>query len=1195
MKPSLRTIAMILALAGSYFCAGKLGLSWAYVHASVTAVWPPTGIALAALLLWGYRLWPGIFLGAFLVNITTQGSVATTLGIAAGNTLEALLAAWAINRFANGAKAFERARNIFRFVLLAPVLSTVVSATLGVISLTLTGFAPWDRFTGIWLTWWLGDAVGDLIVAPLIVIWATQPYPQIKTYRVVEALGLLLSLILVAYLVFFRGIASSAEYIVVLPLLWAAFRFGQRGAVTSAFMISVIALVGTATGGGPFAYANPNESLLHLQAFMGTMAVASLVLASVISEGKRAEQRLQVQDAVSRILAESPALKDAAPQIVRVLCERAGWDFGAIWNIGRDDELHCVEVWHMPSIRVSRFEAITKERSFRRGVGLPGRVWNNGKSAWIADITTDGNFPRAPVALEDGLHGAFGFPIKLADEVLGVIECFSREVREPDDHFLQMVSDLGAQLGQFIERKRAENEIAALNKQMTDDLKAMSRLQDLSTRLVQTHEMGSLMHDILDVAIEIAAADMGNVQLFERGSGALKIVAQRGFETPFLEFFSTVNDGAAACGRAMRLGERIIVEDVAASPIFAESPAREIMLSAGARAVQSTPLFSRSGHLVGMFSTHYRKPYCPTERQLALLDLLARQAADFIERTQTEDRLLQSEERLRAVVDTAVDGIITIDEEGTIITVNPAAEQIFAYQADEMIGQNVRMLMPEGYRNEHASYISNYLRTGERKVIGIGREVEGRRKDGEIIPLDLGISESRVGERRIFTGIVRDITERKRNDELLRQAKDELIKTNEELERRVRGRTADLEQANNHLLKTIDEQKKLEEQLRQAQKMEIIGTLAGGIAHDFNNILNIIRGYVTLISLQTLTPHQISESLKIIDREVERGASVVRQLLTVARKTETQLAPTRANDIVLTLSELIKQTFPKTITVTLDLDPRLPFVLADSNQMSQALLNICVNARDAMSTGGKLIIRTELIDAGNEHERPVGADATFYACIVISDTGIGMDENVRVRIFEPFFTTKGVGEGTGLGLAIVYGIVKEHNGFIEVKSNPGHGATFRLGLPIFQAEGKSAGDDRMRSKSAGRHHADNRGTVLVVEDEEAMVHLLRKLLPQAGYRILVAMDGQEAIDLYHDHKDEIDVVLLDLGLPKVTGFDVIQNLKEQNPAVRIIITTGYLGADLKSELFRAGVKDCIHKPYLIDDVVEKLGSLIEKA
>jgi len=296
----LRTLLAILALAGGYFCTGKLGLSLAYVHESASAVWPPTGIALAALLLWGWRLWPGIFLGAFLVNITTQGSLATTLGIATGNTLEALLAAWGINRFANGARAFERARNTFKFVLIAAVLSTVVSATFGVTSLTLTGFAEWNRYPAIWLTWWLGDAVADLIVAPFLLILMTEPYPELKPKRVVEAAALLFSMILPGYLIFLRGTAFSAEYIVVLPLLWAAFRFGQRGAVTSALIVAVIAVVGTLHGVGPFVHPDPNASLLHLQAFMGTIAIAALVLASVVSEGKRAEQRLQVQDAISR-------------------------------------------------------------------------------------------------------------------------------------------------------------------------------------------------------------------------------------------------------------------------------------------------------------------------------------------------------------------------------------------------------------------------------------------------------------------------------------------------------------------------------------------------------------------------------------------------------------------------------------------------------------------------------------------------------------------------------------------------------------------------------------------------------------------------------------------------------------------------------------------------------------------------------
>jgi PAS domain S-box-containing protein len=1190
MRSGLPTLTAILVLAGCYFCAGKLGLSWAYVHASASAIWPASGLALAALLLWGSKLWPGIFLGAFLVNITTEGSLATTVGIAAGNTLEALLGTWGINRFANGARVFERARNTFKFVWIAAILSTVISATFGVTSLILGGFAHWNQYAAIWLTWWLGDAVGNLIVAPFLLILMTEPYPQVKPNRLIEAAGLLLSLILLGYLIFLRNAGFNAEYIMVLPLLWAAFRFGQRGAVTSALIVAVIAVVGTLTGVGPFVHPNPNQSLLHLQAFMGTIAIAALVLASVVSEGRRAEQRLQVQDAISRILAESPSLREAASQIIRVLCELAGWDWGAIWNIDRGaNELYCVEVWHVPSIQVPQFEADTKFRRFTPGIGLPGRVWSSGKAAWIPDVSTDNNFPRAPLAARDGLHSAFGFPIKLGEEILGVIECFSDEVREPDDHFLQMVSHIGEQVGQFMERKRAEddlgaqrsqlravteitpvmltqcsrdlrftfvnrahaemfgltpeqiigrtvpeiigsdafetirphvetvlqgrpveyeaeipyervgsrfvrvvympdkdehgqirgwiasisditerkraeNEVAALNEKLASDLAAMTRLQQLSTKLVQIHDMGSLMNDILDVAIEIADAEMGNIQLIDPRSGALKIVAQRGFETDFLAFFDSVHEGVAACGKITESGGRVIVEDVATSPIFAGTSAGEVMLSAGARALQSTPLMTRSGRLIGIVSTHNRKPHRPTERQLTLLDLLARQAADFVERSQTEDLLSHNEERLRTA--------------------------------------------------------------------------------------------------------------------------------NEELERRVQERTADLEKANAALVKTIEEQKSLEEQLRQAQKMEIVGTLAGGIAHDFNNILNIIRGYATLIGQQSSTNGQINECLQIIEEQIKRGASVVRQLLTVARKTETHLSPTDANELVLTFSELIKQAFPKTITVRLSLDPYLPPVLADPNQMSQTLLNICVNARDAMPKGGKLTIRTELIDETRMREH-LKADSTAYVCIVISDTGSGMEEGIRARIFEPFFTTKGIGEGTGLGLAIVYGIVKEHNGLVDVESKPEQGTTFRIYLPIFQPKGQSDADEMATGKASRREHANRRGTVLVVEDDEAMVYLLRKLLPQSGYQMLAATDGAKAIDLYFDHKEEIDVVLLDLGLPKVPGIDVIQKLKEHNPAVKIIVATGYLEPELKSEIFRCGVKDCINKPYVIRDVLEKLGSLIE--
>jgi CheY-like chemotaxis protein len=349
-----------------------------------------------------------------------------------------------------------------------------------------------------------------------------------------------------------------------------------------------------------------------------------------------------------------------------------------------------------------------------------------------------------------------------------------------------------------------------------------------------------------------------------------------------------------------------------------------------------------------------------------------------------------------------------------------------------------------------------------------------------------------------------------------------------------------------------------------------------------------------LIGQERSATSQIKQSLKVIAQEIDRGAAVVRQLLTVARKGETRLAPASINDIVLTVRDLFK-TFPKTISVALDFDPRPALVSADANKLSQALLNISVNARDAMPMGGRLTIRTKVVDADELRVRQADVGTDGYVCIVISDTGMGMPDEVRARIFEPFFTTKGVGEGTGLGLAIVYGIVKEHNGFIEVDSQVGRGTTFRLYLPRLRSEVIPALDETLKEEISERSHAVPRGTVLVVEDEEDMVRLLKKRLSLEGYCILAATDGEEAIELYKKHKAEIDVVLLDLGLPKVTGVDVIPRLKEHNPAVRIIIATGYLQPELKAEILQAGVMDCIHKPYSIDEVIEKLGAVIESS
>jgi integral membrane sensor domain MASE1 len=304
MRPGIRSdVLTCAALAGVYFVAAKAGLALASIHPSATAVWPPTGIALAAVLLLGHRVWPGIFLGAFLANLATSGAVAISTGIATGNTLEALAGAWLVNRFAAGRHAFDRTRDIFRFALLAGLGSTVVSALVGVASLWVGGAAHRAELGGIWLTWWLGDVGGALVVAPLLLLWSAPSVQPWTRLRVLEALGVLTSVALAGQTVFGTALPLSTRnaplsYMCLPPLVWAAYRLGARETATAAIVLSGFAIWGTIHGMGPFAAGTPNEALLLLQAFLSATTVMALVFAAVVDESRRVEQATRRAEAL---------------------------------------------------------------------------------------------------------------------------------------------------------------------------------------------------------------------------------------------------------------------------------------------------------------------------------------------------------------------------------------------------------------------------------------------------------------------------------------------------------------------------------------------------------------------------------------------------------------------------------------------------------------------------------------------------------------------------------------------------------------------------------------------------------------------------------------------------------------------------------------------------------------------------------
>jgi len=388
------------------------------------------------------------------------------------------------------------------------------------------------------------------------------------------------------------------------------------------------------------------------------------------------------------------------------------------------------------------------------------------------------------------------------------------------------------------------------------------------------------------------------------------------------------------------------------------------------------------------------------------------------------------------------------------------------------------------------------------------------------------------------------------------------------------------------LREDITERKTLESQLRQAQKLESIGTLAGGIAHDFNNLLSVINGYSELLLSRPNTDEKAQRFLGEIFKAGQRAVGLVRQILTFSRKVETQLAPLDLNQLVRELGGMLQETFPRTIVFDFHLAPALPPLLADQNQVQQILMNLCVNARDAMPQGGTLTLSTEQI-AGRDLGRLAADHTRDYQCIRIRDTGVGIPPEVQQRIFEPFFTTKEKGSGTGLGLAVVEGIVSRHGGFIDLHSSPGQGSVFSIYMPEADQPPAAAPD---RPAAAAIH--PRTGRVLIVEDEESLRNLTQGVLEARGFTVRTVDDGAKALDFLDLHAREIDCVILDVNMPRLNGVSVFQVIRQKYSNLGVIVVSGYLSTEIKQQFIDLGQDTFIHKPFRVDDIITKVQQVL---
>ncbi|QEG30215.1 Blue-light-activated protein [Gemmata obscuriglobus] len=504
-----------------------------------------------------------------------------------------------------------------------------------------------------------------------------------------------------------------------------------------------------------------------------------------------------------------------------------------------------------------------------------------------------------------------------------------------------------------------------------------------------------------------------------------------------------------------------------------------------------------------------------------------------------------AETLLTSVLDNVLDAVIGIDEGGTVRSFNRAAERIFGFTAAEVLGRNVNTLMPEPDRSRHDGYLANYLTTGSAKVIGAGREVVARRKNGETFPADLAVSAFWLDDHRYFTGVVRDISERRQ----------------------------------------------LEDQYRHAQKMEAVGRLAGGIAHDFNNLLTVINGYskIVLDEMPDGDPHR--ESVGMVRDAGKRAAVLTRQLLAFSRKQVLQPTTLNLNDLLDGMSRMLAQLIGADVDLTVRGAPEPWPVRADAGQVEQVVMNLAVNARDAMPTGGRLTIETGnvTLDTGYTAAHPEARPGE-YVRLAVTDTGCGMDVVTKARIFEPFFTTKGE-NGTGLGLATVFGIVKQSGGHVEVYSELGVGTTFKVYLPRDRSDPSPA-------DSAGALRAPpTRGseTVLLAEDEDGVRRLAKMVLQRAGYTVLEAHHGGEALRICEQHEGPIHLLATDVVMPNMGGRQAAERLRAMRPEMKVLFLSGYTD----DTVVRHGVLEAevafLQKPFSPDALAQKVREVLDAA
>lgn len=494
------------------------------------------------------------------------------------------------------------------------------------------------------------------------------------------------------------------------------------------------------------------------------------------------------------------------------------------------------------------------------------------------------------------------------------------------------------------------------------------------------------------------------------------------------------------------------------------------------------------------------------------------------------------------ILDGMVEGVITISASGIIQTFNKSAVEIFGYQPNEVIGENINILIPESHRNQHDLYMQKYTETGEANIIGIGRNLTGMRKNGETVPIRLSIREypGTVNGEKWYIGSCQDITV----------------------------------------------QQKQEEQLQNSIKMDAIGKLTSGIAHDYNNMLNVILGFSELLQESLTDSPALLDYTKQIVHAANRGSDLTKKLLSISKQKTGDEDVVDINKVLQDDYKILQKTVTAHNSIKLNIAKNLWPVFCDKGCLEDALLNMSINAKYAMPEGGTIDISTDNTRIGSVESQILQVVPGDYIKMTISDSGMGMSKEVASHIFEPFYSTKEE-KGTGLGLSQVYGFIKQSKGAIKVYSEQGYGTCFSIYLPRHTDVAREREDIQTQATPSKVHS----GNILVVDDEPALRELVDKILSSAGYSVLQARNGAQALDLLAINK--VDVVISDVIMPEMDGYELAHIIHHTYPNIKVQLTSGFSEDRGKTVTNEELYKNLLHKPYTSEELLGRISSLYD--